>query len=310
MPLFNVNDRNISPIKSRNFNTEKDLQSLVERNLEELFNCRFVATEFSTGATHAGRIDTLALSEDNNPVIIEYKKVESSELVNQSLYYLSWLNDHRGDFQVAAQKALGVNVEIDWGSIRVICLAPNYRKFDLHAVQVMGANIELWKYRLFDNSTLYLEEVFRRALALSDMSDDGSPLSGLTPGKKAAITRTTSTYTVEEHFADMPNNIQSLANAVREFVLGLDSTIEEAPKKYYIAYKIAQNIVCMELQRSAVILWVKLDPSKLGALPSIARDVRTIGHYGTGNLELSISTEADLEVAWPYIEQAYRGIGG
>lgn len=53
-----------------------------------MFNCRFIASEFSTGSEHAGRIDTPALSEDKNPVVIEYKKVESSELLNQSLYYL------------------------------------------------------------------------------------------------------------------------------------------------------------------------------------------------------------------------------
>jgi RecB family endonuclease NucS len=55
---------------------------------------------------HAGRIDTLGLSEDNNPVILEYKKVESSELVNQSLYYLSWIKDHKGDFEMAVNRAL------------------------------------------------------------------------------------------------------------------------------------------------------------------------------------------------------------
>ena len=55
------------------------------------FKCRLVAMEFSTGAQHAGRIDTLALSEDNNPVIIEYKTVESSDLITQSLFYLAWI---------------------------------------------------------------------------------------------------------------------------------------------------------------------------------------------------------------------------
>ena len=68
--------------------------------------CRLVATEFSTGAQHAGRIDTLALSEDNNPVIIEYKNVESSDLITQSLFYLAWIHDHKGDFEIAAQVAL------------------------------------------------------------------------------------------------------------------------------------------------------------------------------------------------------------
>jgi hypothetical protein len=39
-------------------------------------------------------------------------------------------------------------------------MAPNYRKYDLHAVQVMRANIELWRYRLFADRSLHLEEVF------------------------------------------------------------------------------------------------------------------------------------------------------
>ena len=101
-----------------------------------MFKCRKVATEHPTRAQHAGRIDTLALSEDQNPVIIEYKNVESSDLINQSLFYLSWIDDHRGDFEIAAQRALGPKTVVDWSDVRVICIAPNYRKYDLHAVRV------------------------------------------------------------------------------------------------------------------------------------------------------------------------------
>lgn len=133
MPLFTIEKQNLKPVEQTNFSIEKELQSLVEKNLGAVFNCRFVASEFSTGAQHAGRIDTLALSEDDNPVIIEYKKVESSDLINQSLFYLSWIQDHRGDFEIAVQKALGSGVEVDWSDVRVICIAPNYKKYDLHA---------------------------------------------------------------------------------------------------------------------------------------------------------------------------------
>lgn len=106
---------------------------MIERNLDAVFKCQLVASEFPTGAQHAGRIDTLAMSEDHNPVIIEYKNVESSDLINQSLFYLSWIHDHRGDFEIAAQKALGPKIDVDWSDVRVICIAPNYRKYDLHA---------------------------------------------------------------------------------------------------------------------------------------------------------------------------------
>jgi RecB family endonuclease NucS len=107
MPLFEVSGQSLSTVEQTNFVVEKELQTLTEKNLEKVFNCRFVATEFSTGSLHAGRIDTLALSEDHNPVIIEYKKVESSELITQSLYYLHWIQDHKGDFEIAVQRALG-----------------------------------------------------------------------------------------------------------------------------------------------------------------------------------------------------------
>ena len=91
MPLFTITNGKLSHVEQVNFSAEKVLQDLIEKNVQTVFNCRFVASEFPTGTQHAGRIDTLALSEDNNPVIIEYKKVESSELINQSLYYLAWI---------------------------------------------------------------------------------------------------------------------------------------------------------------------------------------------------------------------------
>jgi len=118
VPIFEIQGNKLKPVEQKNFSLEKELQSLIEGNLEVVFNCRFIASEFSTGAQHVGRIDSLALSEEDNPVIIEYKKVESSELINQSLFYLHWIQDHKGDFEMAVQKALGNSVHVDWSDIR------------------------------------------------------------------------------------------------------------------------------------------------------------------------------------------------
>ena len=308
MPLFAICDSSLAPIRQTNFDKEKRLQNLVEVSLQPVFNCRLVASEFSTGSRHGGRTDSLALSEDNNPVIIEYKKVESSELINQSLFYLSWIHDHRGDFHLAAQKALGNDIEVDWSDIRVICIAPNYRKFDLHAVGAMGAKIELWTYRLFENDTVYFEEVFRKSISVS--SDDGKDPKMIGAGKKSAETRQTGSYTYEEHIKDKPPGTVELAEAVREFVLSLDPAMEESPKKFYVAYKISQNILCMEVQRKKLLLYVKLDPTVVDPFPAFARDVRKIGHYGTGDLELSIPDSGAFETCKPLIELAYQSVGG
>ena len=310
MPLFQIGNDILSPIVQSDLDSEKRLQRLIEKSLETTFNSRLVASEFPTGASHAGRIDTLALSEDENPVIIEYKKVESSDLINQSLFYLSWLSDHRGDFELAARKALGASVEIDWSAIRVICLAPNYKKYDLHAVQVMGANIELWRYRLFANSCLYLEDVYRKNIPSEPTPDirAKNPIM-VAAGKKAAETRATGHYTYEDRFRRKPRKIFELAQQIREFIAGLDTAIDEVPKKFYVAF-ITQNIVCMDVRNERVILYLKLDPKSFSAPPTVVRDVSNIGHYGTGDTEVTIRSEADVAIAKPLIERAYLQVGG
>jgi predicted transport protein len=312
MALFEISGTTLTLVRPTNFSFEKQIQSLIERNIGTVFNCRLVASEFPTGQQHAGRIDTLALSEDNNPVIIEYKKIESSELINQSLYYLAWLNDHRGDFQIEADHAIGQRTDVDWSAIRVICIAPGYKKYDLHAVQMMGANIELWQYRLYQNSALHLEEVFRRSTSLlSSASPENSkdPVM-VAAGRKAAETRATGVYSFDEHLDRIPQPVRDLAMDLRDFILGLDESVEESPKKLYIAYKVTQNFVCLELQRNRVLLYLKLDPSEVQPLPPNARDVREIGHYGTGDFELSIRSKEEAEAARDLISSAFDRVGG
>ncbi len=271
MPLFSMSKQHLTSVEQTNFLDEKTLQTLIEANLEAVFNCRLIKSEFATGPEHAGRIDTLALSEDNNPVIIEYKKVKYSELINQSLFYLHWMHDHRGDFEIAAQKALGPKVEVDWSDVRVICIAPNYKKYDLHAARVIGTNLELWTYRLFKNDSIYLEEVleidpgFGGWLAERQEPEDGGRRQEGRSHTPAGV------YSLDDHFNGKPDKIVRLAQTVREFIMGLDPAIEESPKKMYIAYKISQNIACMELRKHNVLLYLKLNPQKTKAVPEFAR---------------------------------------
>jgi predicted transport protein len=315
MAIFQIKDGRAERIKLSEFKLEKDLQRIVETNLQTIFNSRFIATEFSTGNIHSGRIDTLALSEDNNPVIIEYKKVASSELINQSLYYLHWITDHKGDFQVAVNKALGSSVQVDWSEIRVICLAPEYKKYDLHAVQVMGANIELWQYKTYDNGVLNLEEVYRRTEALP-VSDSESPDKvvknpvQVEAGKKAALTRKTASYTIDEHLTILDEHFAKLFNVVRDYIVALDSSIEETPKQNYISYKTSQNFVCFETHKNKLTLFLKVNPDDVKPFPKQCRDVRTIGHFGTGDLEVTLKNLDDFNETKHLINDSLKNIGG
>ena len=72
----------------------------------------------------------------------------------------------------------------------------------------------------------------------------------------------------------------------------------------------AQNIVCVEAQQKKILLFLKLDPAQHGGPAGISRDVSKIGHFGTGDLEITIKTRDDLELAKPTLKLAYEEIGG
>ncbi len=312
MALFAIKNGLTERFKLSDFRLERDLQYLVENNLKSIFNCRFVASEFSTGNLHSGRIDTLALSEDSNPVIIEYKKVASSELINQSLYYLHWMMDHKGDFQIAVNQALGSECIVDWSAIRVICIAPEYKKYDLHAAQVMGANIELWQYKLYENDILNIEEVFRKTdISHSQQTElKIKDIRTVDSETKEPTIRRVSVYTIDEHKKLLNSELKDVFEEIRNYIRNLDESIEETAKKLYIAYKTTQNFVCIETRKNKIILYLKLNPEEIHPLPKQGRDVRNIGHYATGDFSITIINKMDFEQTKHLIGLSLKAIGG
>jgi len=62
-----------------------------------------------------------------------------------------------------------------------------------------------------------------------------------------------------------------MALAIHDVVVGLDPAIEVAPKKFYVAYKTAQNIACMEVREKKITLYLKLDPKRVTMPKDLAR---------------------------------------
>ena len=140
---------------------ERSLQHLIEQNLETMLSIRLLGSEYSTGPKHGGRIDTLGIDENASPVIIEYKRATNQNVINQGLFYLDWLLDHRAEFKLLVLEKLGETEsgEIDWTAPRLLCIASGFTRYDEHAVQQMNRNIELIRYRRFGENLLMLELV-------------------------------------------------------------------------------------------------------------------------------------------------------
>lgn len=85
MKLFHLDKDDVTEIAVRSASVEKTLQSLIEGHLDKFLSVRFLASEYSTGKTHKGRIDTLGIDENGSPVIIEYKRALNENVINQGL---------------------------------------------------------------------------------------------------------------------------------------------------------------------------------------------------------------------------------
>jgi predicted transport protein len=51
---------------------------------------------------------------------------------------------------------------------------------------------------------------------------------------------------------------------------------------------------------------VKIDPDTIDLKQGFTRDVRKIGHYGTGDLEITIKSAQDFEEAKSLLIQSYE----
>jgi predicted transport protein len=305
--LFRIADGQTTELQGLASDLERPLQTLIEKNLDALLGVRFLATEYSTGKTHAGRIDTLGLDENDCPVILEYKRSSGENVINQGLFYLDWLMDHQAEFKLLVLKHFGNATAgtIDWSAPRLICIAADFTKYDAHAVQQMNRNIELIRYRRFGTDLLLFELVN----AVTSKTVTGSRRIG---GKTTNnITKTSriggADKTVAEWLTDMTPPIRELFESLEGYLLSLGDDVQRKDLKLYIAFKRIKNFTTVVIQKDRLYLYLRLDPDHVELIKGFSRDVRAIGHWGTGNLEIVLKNQADLERAKTLIRQAYDG---
>ena len=297
--LFNLDAGSAKEIPGSASTLEKSLQNVIERNLDTMLGIRLLGSEYSTGPKHGGRIDTLGIDENASPVIIEYKRATNENVINQGLFYLDWLLDHRAEFKLLVMDKLGDDVsgEIDWTAPRLLCIAGGFTRYDEHAVQQMNRNIELIRYRRFGENLLMLELVTE--IVVKQGTSSGGATESTSSNQK----------TISETLEALGGPLQDLYEALRAHLLALGDDVQEKTLKFYVAFKRLRNFACVEVHpsKAAVRVYLKVEPAAIKPeQEDISRDVRNIGHYGTGDLELTLRTLEDLERAKPLLLMSYE----
>lgn len=293
--LFQLSGTGLAELQSSAVSLERSLQTTFEQNLDTLLGVRFLASEYST--SNGGRMDTLGIDENGYPVIIEYKRDRSENVINQGLFYLDWLMDHRADFELLVRdkydKATAATVE--WSAPRLICIAADFSKFDTHAVKQMSRNIELIRYRKFDGDLLMLD-------LLTTVSAGPRPLA--VPARGNANRYKTNAQSL----ADASEDLSNLYSDVETHLMGLGDDVVQKELQNYFAFKRIKNFACVEVkpQINVIRLYLKVPPNSVELEDGFTRDVSKVGHFGTGDLEVTIGSHNDFERSKGLVLRSYQ----
>ena len=275
MALFKINNSIVKKLVARDIDLERNLQAVFESNLEEILNIIFLAHEYST--SFGGRIDTLGIDKNGSPCIIEYKKNQNDNVINQGLSYLRWLLDHKADFEILCQNKK-VDIEIDWDSPRVICIAESYNKFDLDTADILPISVELLRYRIYDEDILYVEPENYQKVRISTSGIVRKAKQG-----KEKTERLQKAYSIDDHVAEIDKQTIGLFQTLREKILSVDENIiEEAKAKIYCL----QNLNELYRYRYKAVRTKNIPqckkrsikrPTKFGTRPHKTKSDRTLG---------------------------------
>ena len=299
MALFKINNSSVNKIVAKDLDLEKNLQTLFEENLEEILNIIFLAHEYST--SFGGRIDTLGIDRNGSPCVIEYKKNQNDNVINQGLSYLRWLLDHKADFEILCRNKK-VDIEIDWDSPRVICIAESYNKFDLDTADILPINVELLRYRIYEQNILYVEPENYQKVKIST-----SGIVRRSKQDKEKTEKLQKTYLVEDHLKKSNDKIKKLFLKLREKIVALDENIREEPKKLYIAYKVSTNFADVILYKNEIRITLNVRSGLLNDPHNIATDFTKPqkGHWGNGDYEVKLEDDKNFDAVFELIKQSY-----
>jgi len=297
VPIFKVQSGKLKKLNIISLDKEKNLQSLLETNLMEALELRFLATEFVT--TAGGRIDSVAIDANGAPVIIEYKRNRNDNVINQALSYLKWLKTQKpAFFEKLVQDQLGKDVadkiKLDWNNPRVICIAESYSKFDIDTVEVVPLRIELFKYRYYEGDIFGLERM--------NVSDQAEPVAQTKADSASADLPKAS---VEMLRSKGTSVVQQLFDALRERILEIDENVEEKATQFYVAFRASGNFAEVHIGKNQIKIHLRpidyIDPEgKVEKIPE--------GYNWTMDRRIYLSSMNELDYILGIIEQSYKNV--
>ena len=248
MQLFSVSNDALTSVEKAPFALEKDIQVLVEKNLETLFSLQFVSTEFSIANF---RLDTLAFDEQANAfVIIEYKKGSSYSVIDQGYSYLSTMLNNKADFILEYNEQTGTTLkrdEVDWSASRVIFVSPSFNAYQKNSVNFRDVPFELWEIKRFANDLVVFEQ---HQSSSNESINHLSNESGNSVIQQ--VSKEVKQVTEEELLSSVPQDLRNLWTQLREKLSAYPDTNFYTTKGYVGWKKDSTGISFNRIQKNQI----------------------------------------------------------
>jgi len=302
MTLFKVEkDETLTPISEKSFKLEKELQELCEKNLETVFNLKYIRSEFTINNF---RIDTLAFDPQSKSfVIIEYKKDRNFSVVDQGYAYLSLMLNNKADFILEYNENRKENLkrnDVDWSQSKIIFVSPSFTLYQRESINFKDLPIELWEVKKYENNTINFTHL--------KPSGATESIKTISKGRKTIekVSKEIKVYTEEDHLKGVPDGIIELYLKLKNTILNVGDDITIKPTKFYIGFIARTNITDAHIQKKSLKIWINLRKGELDDPKNLARDVSNVGHWGNGDYELQMKDDEDLEYIVSLIKQSYK----
>lgn len=301
--LFRKTQNTLQEIKNMDFKLEKDIQRLLENNLETVFGLQFLETEFPIKDM---RFDTVAYDVENAAfVIIEYKKVRNTSLVDQGYAYLHTVFDRKAELVLLYNRVRNDKKQVSdfsWDQTRIYFVSPSFSKFQLEATGFANMPFKLFEIQQYDGGLIEIIEVDNKTEAELEVPEQDKVIK--TVNKEVKV------WTFDDYckHAKPSDEVLELYYKLVDNVSDIASFSVDY-KKVYIAFKAKHtNIFDCAFTKKKLKVWLNLRWNELCDIPSELSviDVSNIGHHGNGDYQFDISSESEIEMLVPLIRKTYE----
>lgn len=299
--LFQYSKKQLLDLNEKPFKLEREIQDLFEQNLNQLTGLELVKSEFSI---QNQRIDTLAFDlESKSFVIIEYKRSHNYSVFDQGVSYLNTLLRYQADFVLEYNESLDKKLrkdQVDWSQSKVVFVSPKFNNHQKQAVDFKDLNIELWEIKRFEQDIILINGIDKSSSAPSVKLSSSEKNLAL-----SEISKEIKTYSEQDHLQNQPEEIIELYDDFKQALLNLFPEFNIVAQKLYVAFKNdKRNILGICINRKSLKIYLNMKKGALDDPKKLARDVSSVGHWGTGDYEITMSDDKNLEYIISLVKQA------